>query len=220
MNSIISCKNISRSFTDGTGACLGLAPFSAELVSGQLVGITGPSGSGKSTLLQILGTLDTAYEGSACLNGHELRTFNDEARAKLRRSTVSMAFQTPHLFPHLTIKENLEFSQSIACFERAPPRSNEALIERLKLTSLLASRPNALSGGERRRVGLVRSLLTDAAVLLLDEPGVHLDPKLHIELFNILREERDRGRLVIFTSHSELALREADHCYTLGVASS
>ena len=123
---------------------------------------------------------------------------SDQRRSELRRNKVSIAFQTPHLFPHLTVCENINLSARIAGTLEHQTFNSEVLIERFGLTRLLGSTPAMLSGGEKRRVGLVQALSRPACVYLLDEPSAHLDALIRDELFGVLREIKAYDKLVIF----------------------
>ena len=219
MTPLINVKDLSRAFSY-PGHYQALHGFNAELHAGQLIGLSGPSGAGKSTLLHILGALDTGYEGSAQLNAVELKSISDQSRAELRRSVVSLAFQTPHLFPHLSVHENIELSARIAETPEHEALTSNALIERFELGRLLKSAPATLSGGEKRRVGIVQALSRPARVYLLDEPSVHLDQVIRHELFEVLRQLRSQDKLIIFSSHNQEDLECADLIYRLKVAAS
>lgn len=219
MTPLIKAQSLSRVFSH-TGHHQALHGFSAELHTGQLVGLSGSSGTGKSTLLHILGALDIGYEGSAQLNAVELKSMSEQHRAELRRNKVSLAFQTPHLFPHLTVHENIDLSARIAGTHEHQTFNSEVLIERFGLKRLLGSTPAMLSGGEKRRVGIVQALSRPACVYLLDEPSVHLDALIRDELFRVLRELKAHDKLVVFSSHSQEDLACADVVYDLKVAAS
>ena len=213
MNTLIKCSNLSRVFDDGAHEHHALRAFTAEFFAGELVAISGPSGAGKSTLFHILGTLDTGYRGSATLYNKELNTLNDTQRAALRQTSVSLGFQTPHLLAHLSVRQNLTLTQNIVGSESRLSERAVALIERFQLQRLLDAPPATLSGGEKRRISLIRTLLKPADVFLLDEPSAHLDEGLQQELFAVLRERKEQGALIIFSSHASQDLRQADrHC--------
>ena len=215
MTTLLSCKNLSRVFADGVRQHHALRDFSADFSTGQLVAITGPSGAGKSTLFHILGTLDVGYEGSAQLHGQELKALTDAERAALRRSTVSLAFQAPHLFTHLSVRENLTLSERISGKDTEYDGQAHELIERFQLQGLLDVPPATLSGGEKRRISMIRTLLKPAEVFLLDEPSAHLDEALQKELFLVLKERAAQGSLIIFSSHALQDLRNADQHFAL-----
>ena len=216
MTFTLECHDVGRRFSDGQREIDVLRNFSAQWSLGSLVGIGGPSGAGKSTLLGILAGLDSSYSGSVKLDGRELSELSESARARLRQRHVAFAFQTPHLFPHLSIRQNLEVAADISNSHEQLENHLREFTERLSLQALLEKPPETLSGGERRRASLLRTLLSPANVLLFDEPGAHLDTALQREVMSLLQDVASAGRLVLFSSHNLEHLNRADCQFQLG----
>ena len=157
-----------------------LGPLDLTLKEGETTALIGPSGSGKTTLLRLLIGLVRPDEGEVFFGEQSLATANLEA-VRLRMGYV---VQEGGLFPHLDVRENLTL---MARFHRWPRARIEARLEELiglaRLPSELLGRyPLQLSGGQRQRVGLLRALMLDPEVLLLDEPLGALDPLVRVEL--------------------------------------
>ena len=216
MTFALECHDVGRRFSDGKREIDVLRNFSAQWALGSLVGIGGPSGAGKSTLLGILAGLDSSYTGSVKLQGRELCELSESARAQLRQRHIAFAFQTPHLFPHLSIRQNLEVAADISSSHQQLENHLREFTERLSLEGLLEKPPETLSGGERRRASLLRTLLSPANILLFDEPGAHLDTALQGEVMTLLQDVANAGRLVLFSSHNLEQLNLADSQLRLG----
>jgi molybdate transport system ATP-binding protein len=161
-----------------------------ELTVGrEVVALVGPSGAGKTTVLRALAGLRRA-RGRISVNGHD---WLDSARGldlPAEERSVGLVFQEYALFPHLTVRKNVEFGR----------KGGAALLERFGLATLADAKPRELSGGERQRVALARALAPDPAVLLLDEPlsalDAHTRGEVRSELQQLLREA-DRPTLVV-----------------------
>ena len=215
MTYALECCEVGRIFTDGQHQREVLRDFSAQWALGQLVGIGGHSGAGKSTLLSILAGIDSGYVGSVKIDNQEMRNLNEGQRAKLRQRQLSFAFQSPHLFPHLSLNENLQVAADVTDSHQRFRDHRDQLAERLGLGGSLHHTPDTLSGGERRRATLLRTLLSPASILLFDEPGAHLDAPLKERVFKLLREHAQEGKLVIFSSHAPEHLAQADTLHHL-----
>ncbi len=185
------------------GGRVALDGLDLDIARGELVAILGASGSGKSTLLHILGGLDRAYEGSARLDGHELRTLSDPDAAALRQRTLGFVFQAFHLVPSWTVRQNVGLPASFA--PAAVPDLSarvDAALARVGLDGRGDDLPTALSGGQRQRVAIARALLLKAPVLLCDEPTGSLDVdtgRAVLELFQSLH--RDAGMTMVLVTH-------------------
>ncbi len=156
------------------------APLSLTIAPGEIATVMGPSGVGKSTLLDaIAGHLAPAFtmSGRVTLDGRELRALPAEARR------IGLVFQDPVLFPHLSVGDNLAFGLSRRVTGRAARRAAvDAALEQAGLAGFYHRDPASLSGGQRSRAALMRSLLADPSALLLDEPFSKLDTGLRDEI--------------------------------------
>ena len=168
------------------GLSLGVAP-------GELTLLVGSNGAGKSTTVKILAGLARADGGRASICGHDLATNRIQAQRAL-----SYLPQNPQFHPRLTCLEVLKFYARLRGVARA---RCERVQEQVGLSDSAHERTGALSGGMRQRLGLALLLLAEARVLLLDEPGLSLDPGWRARLQEILREEAARGHTVLVTTH-------------------
>jgi thiamine transport system ATP-binding protein len=174
-----------------------LDAVSLQVERGEIVALLGPSGSGKSTLLRVIAGIVTPDAGTIVLDGVDISTL------PTHRRSIGMVFQDEQLFPHLTVAENVAFGLRMRGVPSGPRR--ERVTELLALVGLAGfadRRIDGLSGGERKRVALARSLAPRPAVLLLDEPLTGLDRELHdrlaVEVRDILRSA---GVTAVWVTH-------------------
>jgi ABC-type polar amino acid transport system ATPase subunit len=220
---MIRIQKLRKSF----GGRVVLAGIDAEIREGAIVAILGPSGSGKSTLLRCLVGLEPFDSGSIRIAGHELDARSARRGALARLSgDVALVFQEFHLFPHLTVLENLTLAPERV---RKTPRA-EAEAHARELLALVGledranARPSELSGGQKQRVAILRALAQGARVLLFDEPTSALDPSLREEVRGVLRRvahgefgKRDTNpcTLVLVTHETELARELATETWSM-----
>ena len=179
-----------------------------ELTSGDNLAVIGPSGSGKSTLLNILGTLDHPTSGTYTLNNIDPFALEEDELASFRNANIGFIFQEHHLLPQLSVLENV----LIPTMANGKPSQDdvaraESLIARVGLTDRSHHRPAELSGGERERVAVARSLICGPSLLLADEPTGNLDRRNAQQIGELLLEiqQAEEMILVVVTHSSELA---------------
>jgi len=215
---MIQARGVRRAFPNRGEVLRGV---DLEVGGGEFITLVGRSGSGKTTLLNIIGALDTGYEGSVTVDGTDLGDLNDRGRSAMRASTFGFVFQAYHILDHLTVAENV----ALPWLLQAPPvaMDREALDERtvrvleaVGMASRAGDKPAALSGGERQRVAVARALLLGPRVLLCDEPTGNLDPHTGDEVVRLLRAVHDRdGVTVVVATHDESLSRAADRVLEL-----
>ncbi len=183
---------------------------SGEFEEGKLYAIIGPSGSGKSTILSILAGLDRPTEGEVCFNGIDLRQLDCD---KYRREGISMIFQAFHLFPLLTVIENVCFPMDLLGVEKKEARERaKHLLLRVGIAEEKFKRfPSNLSGGEQQRVAIARSLASGARIILADEPTGNLDGANTDRIIEILTDlAHDDGYCIIIVTHDMEVAAQAD----------
>ena len=175
-------------------------PLEFAVASGERVSVMGPSGSGKSTLLAyVAGTLDAAFtaEGRISIDGDDVTDLAPERRR------VGILFQDDLLFPHLSVGENLAFALTPALRSRHARRAEIArALDEAELPNFADRDPATLSGGQRARVALMRTLLAEPRALLLDEPFNKLDSQLRHDFRRFVFDHAStRGLPILLVTH-------------------
>jgi ABC-type sugar transport system ATPase subunit len=200
----IELRGVSKSYGPNVDALQGI-----DLVveQGERVAILGPSGSGKSTLLRVIAGLERPDAGSVWMDGRDM------TEQPPYRREVAMVFQSPALYPHLSVFENMAFSVRARRMPKAERlRRVSQIAETLAIKHLLERRPADLSGGERQRVALGRAVIREPRVLLLDEPFASLDDPLRVSLREVVvKLHLQLGLTLVHVTHDQgeaLALGE------------
>jgi lipoprotein-releasing system ATP-binding protein len=182
-----------------------LRDVSLELSPGQSAAIVGPSGSGKTTLLQILGTLDQPDEGAVTIRGENPFSLDEKQRAAFRNRTIGFIFQDHHLLPQLSVIENVLIpTLATGRPTEADIARAESLISQVGLGQRSTHLPGELSGGERERVAIARSLVMKPTLILADEPTGNLDSRTASDITELLlRLQADEQAVLVTVTHSE-----------------
>ena len=170
-----------------------------DIYRGDVVCLIGPSGCGKSTFLRCLNRLEIPTGGSIKFEGVEV----DDDHIDSVRQKMGMVFQHFNLFPHLTVKKNLELAPSLLKLKDKEAISKRAdeLLARVGLADKANVYPKSLSGGQQQRIAIARALAMDPDVILFDEPTSALDPELTGEVLRVLRDLADRKTTMIIVTH-------------------
>ena len=179
-----------------------LTDVSLRITRGQRVAVVGPSGSGKSTLLHLLSGLDRPTAGAVLFEGREVTSRREWTAIRARR--IGFVFQSFHLLPSLSARENVEVPMvGSGRSERDTRRRAEELLDAVGLADRRRSRPGELSGGECQRVAIARSLANEPDLILADEPTGNLDRDSSAEVLSLLgRLHRERGLTLVVVTHS------------------
>ena len=157
---ILSAKNIFKSYKNGNKVLSILKNVNFHVKSGDLISIMGPSGCGKSTLLNLLGTLDRPDSGELIVGDKNILNLNDNKLSLLRAKYIGFVFQFHHLLPEFTILENLIIPQRLIGVSENDSRIHASkLLKKVNLFERKNHKPSSISGGERQRVAVLRSLV-------------------------------------------------------------
>jgi hypothetical protein len=203
------------SYRYGKAARNALDGVSCEFRAGEVAAVVGPSGSGKTTLLSIMAGLDRPAHGEVYLGDRELGGMDMD---EYRRRYVSVIFQAFHLFPLLTVLENVCFPMELNGVSEQEARERARLeLERVGIAAEKHRRyPSQLSGGEQQRVAIARALSSGAQILLADEPTGNLDGENSRNIVDILtRLAHEDGYCVVIVTHDPAVAEAADTVYTM-----
>lgn len=189
-----------------------LNDVSMTIGNGEIVSILGPSGAGKSTLLQICGTLDRPDSGRVLYDGVEVSGLKDKKLSEFRNRHIGFIFQFHELLPEFSAEENVAVPAMIGGESRKASLSKaRALLGRLGLSERLNHRPSELSGGEKQRVAIARSLINDPRIVLADEPTGSLDSRNRDEIQRIIAELNEERRQTFLIVTHDATLAEISH---------
>lgn len=193
-----------------------LVKWSARFDAGEVVAVTGPSGRGKSTLLYLLGLMLHPNDGTILLQGREVSSLSDNARATLRAGHFGFVFQDAALDPTRTILDNVVEAALYRGEPRGPAlRKAEQLLEEFGVQLRATAKPGQVSGGQAQRISLCRALLNDPHILLADEPTGNLDPTSSDVVVNALHDQAHRGAAVIVVTHDPALVARCDRTIEL-----
>ncbi len=205
---MIRATHLSREFVSRTQKVAALRGLTMHIKEGEGVAPLGASGSGKSTLLNLLAALDEPTGGSVVVAGQPLNQLSRPKKARFRRETVGMVFQSFQLIPQRTALENTELPLVLAWLPAARRRARAAeCLDRVGLSSRSSHLPCELSGGEQQRVAVARALANRPRVLLADEPTGNLDTSTAAGVVKLISEICDDTQmtLVVVTHDESLA---------------
>lgn len=199
---MIEVSGVNKTFYLGDSAVHALDKVNLRIEQGEYLSVMGPSGSGKSTLLNMLGLLDRPDEGSYLLNGVDTMSLDENERARLRREQIGFVFQSYHLIARLNARENIELPLMLAGVA-AKQRHSEVgvILEKLGISGRADHLPNQMSGGERQRVAIGRSIVMKPGILLADEPTGNLDTRSGGEVTRILEDLNREGITLLVVTH-------------------
>lgn len=203
MSELIRLDAVSRRFTLGGTEVAALEHVSLRVAEGEYLAVMGPSGSGKSTLLNVLGLLDRPDEGQYWLGGEDIATLSEPALAQLRGHRIGFVFQSFHLIPRLTARENVELPLMLCGVLPAERhRRSQQLLGELGLENRADHRPAELSGGQRQRVAIARAMAMAPRLILADEPTGNLDSRSGEEVITLLEGlNREQGITLMVVTH-------------------
>ena len=207
---MIKIENVSYTYQSKYQTVKAVKNATYSFEPGVMYAITGRSGSGKSTLLSLLAGLDLPTSGTICVDGEDIRSIN---RDVYRMKKASMIYQAFHLFPLLTVMENVTFPMEIQKLPRSQAKERAAsLLEKVGLKEDTWSKfPHMLSGGEQQRAAVARAVAAGGRIILADEPTGNLDSKNEAVIIELLKGlAHEDGFMVIVVTHNDTVAEAAD----------
>lgn len=209
-NAIIRLTDVHKTYVMGDVRVHALAGVTMTFRHGEFWAIMGASGSGKSTMLNLLGCLDRPTKGLYLFEEQDISLLDDDGLSEIRLRRIGFVFQSFHLIPQLTVRENIElplYYMGIDANESS--LRAEALAERVGLADRLRHKPKELSGGQQQRVAIARALANEPKILLADEPTGNLDSRTGDQIMELLGELNRSGTMVIMVTHEPVVAAHA-----------
>ncbi|WP_195336477.1 ATP-binding cassette domain-containing protein [Paraclostridium bifermentans] len=202
---LLELKNIFKKYKlAGNEEFTALKNINVSFDKGELVSIIGESGSGKSTLMNLIGGLDSNFEGELLYKGRNIGTFKESELVNYHKENIGFVFQSFNLIPHLNLLDNVSMAMTLSNVdsETRKKRALEVLTD-MGLKDHVYKKPNQISGGQKQRVAIARALVNDPDIIIADEPTGALDAETTNQVLDIITEIAQRGKLVIMVTHSE-----------------
>lgn len=208
---MIKITNLTKDYKTSSINVRALNNVNINIANNGLVSILGPSGCGKTTLLNIIGGLDSNFEGDILINNKSIHQMSSKERDRYRNQEIGFVFQEYNLVSTLNIYSNIEIALSLSKKNTKERKKRiYELAEDLGIKDLLKKYPNELSGGQKQRAVIARALVNNPSIILADEPTGALDSKTSIQIIEILKKI-SKDKLVIMVTHNkELAYQYSD----------
>ena len=201
--SYIVAEGLTKKYGNGDAAVIAADDISFQIEEGAFIGVMGESGSGKSTLLGMMGAMNAPTSGRLIVDDIDVYSLGQEQRADFRREFLGFIFQSFHLVSYLTVIENVMLPLAIVKAGKKKKRMMaEAALEQVGLSDKAFRLPSQISGGEKERVAIARSIVNEPPVLLADEPTGNLDTKTTREIMELLSQLNKEGMTIIMVTHS------------------
>ncbi len=214
---LIEIDQLQKNYTISSGKVQEvLKGVNLSLDKGELVAVVGESGSGKSTLLNVIGGLDSDYEGSVQISGRNIKDLKGKELDEYRKMNIGFVFQSFNLIPGYTVIENVLVPTDMTTMSKKEKRGKALnLLSMLGLAGFENKMPHSLSGGERQRVAIARALMNDPDIILADEPTGALDKDNADRIIELVKSIARQGKLVLVVTHSEKVAAKCDRIIRL-----
>ena len=212
---ILEAANLNKTYTVDHRRIRVLSDISMAVAPGEFVVVAGSSGSGKTTLLTLLSGLDHPSSGRVFIDGRDITGASEDELAPLRNRMIGFVFQSFHLVPSMTARENIMFPAELLGRADAEEKALR-LPHRVGLEDRADNLPSQLSGGEKQRISLCRAMINDPKLLFADEPTGNLDSKNgRLVLAQLLELKAEQGATLILVTHNPEIAAVADRVLTL-----
>ncbi|SDL89516.1 ABC transporter ATP-binding protein [Sediminibacillus halophilus] len=209
-------KNVSKSFREATQTSTILNNIHWQINRAEWCSVVGPSGTGKTTLLHCISGLLQPDEGHVHFKGTDIYSLSEKKRSNWRRKHLGFIFQDFKLLPHYSVLDNVALP---LIFDEAKGPLYDRAKEKLKLVGLeetfFSRLPGGLSGGEKQRVAIARSLIAEPDILICDEPTGNLDSDNRDKIADLFSELKKSGQAILMVTHDPEIARKGDKTYQL-----
>jgi len=210
MNKLVTLKKISKSFSNNKKISV-LKNINYSFLKGKIYSIMGPSGSGKSTLLNILSMIDKPTNGKLLIDDNDINFLKNEINDKIRSKKIGIIYQQNNLLADFTSLENVFLARlALNDTKKNAMEKAKTLIRKVGLSSRENHYPSELSGGEMQRIAIARALINEPEIILADEPTGSLDLLTAKEVFKVLKNLKNKSRLIIYATHNRFFANMAD----------
>ena len=215
---LVTAHNLTKNYTAGEITVKAIRGVDFSIESGSFVSFVGPSGSGKSTLLNMIGCLDPPTDGELTVSGRDVTRLSSKDSAIFRGDHIGFIFQDFNLIPVLTVFENIEYPLQMVQNWPTAKRKKRVLelLDAVGMADQGNKYPSQISGGQKQRVAVARALVTNAKLVLADEPTANLDRKTANRIITLMKDMRDEfGTTFIFSTHDPRVVDNAEIIFTL-----
>ena len=210
MSNMIQLKNISKFFENNKKIKV-LKKVSFKFKKGKIYSLMGPSGSGKSTLLNLLSLIDRPSSGSLNIDDKLIDFNNSNKNDIIRANKIGIIYQQDNLLPDFTAIENIYLASLAAGNSKDLSMAKSiSLLKKVGLSNRSDHYPSQLSGGEKQRISIARALINDPQIILADEPTGSLDLETAKEIFEIIKNQINSNRIIIFATHNRFFANKSD----------
>lgn len=214
---LVSAQNLKKTYA-GDIPVEAIRGVNFAIRAASFVSFVGPSGSGKSTLLNMIGCLDPPTSGTLTVAGQDVSLLNVKKAASFRGKNIGFIFQDFNLIPVLTVFENIEYPlqmvQNWPVVERR--KRVEELLAAVGMKEQWHKFPHQISGGQKQRVAVARALVTQAKLVLADEPTANLDRDTALRIITLMKDMRDKfGTTFIFSTHDPKIVENAESIFVI-----
>lgn len=215
---LVTAENLKKTYVAGDIPVEAIRGVDFTIEEASFVSFVGPSGSGKSTLLNMIGCLDPPTSGRLEVASREVSTLDRWESARFRGSHLGFIFQDFNLIPVLTVFENIEYPlQMVQNWPGAKRKQRVGqMLEAVGMKEQAHKYPHQISGGQKQRVAVARALVTQAELVLADEPTANLDRETALMIIALMKQMRDDfGTTFIFSTHDPKIVANAETIFTL-----
>lgn len=211
MSRIIAIKDLNKIFKQTDIEVHALNNISLDINEGEFIALMGPSGSGKTTLLNIIAGIDRATSGTVEISGKDISLLSEAERTAWRTRGIGYIFQFYNLIPVLTAYENVELPLLLLSMSKSERHEHVmAALEAVSMTDRMKHFPRQLSGGQEQRVAIARAIVSDAKILVADEPTGNLDAESEKSIMSLLSELNSKqNKTIIIVTHDASAAKYA-----------